>query len=216
MEIIATVFWILKYFLLALLLIILYKSYEFVYLPWRVRQKYKGFKNVGIQKTYAPVLGDFWTIHNNLKENKFVFQQFIDIPMSKPDTEFYVSQLGQITVFEITNVQSLDEFEQQVPSKIDRYSHKGDPLGNLGEGSFGLLETDWQWKERKSTAMRTIGVNQISKFIPMIIESVDEWLSVVKKHERLNLTFEMKRITFKVISKILFGSDFDKIEKTNY
>ena len=64
--------------------------------------------------------------------------------------------------------------------------------------------------------MKTIGINHASKFIPMMIEVADEWIANVKKNETIDLTIEMKRITFRVISKILFGTDIDKMEETTY
>ena len=49
-----------------------------------------------------------------------------------------------------------------------------------------------------------------------MLEVVDEWITTVKKDERVNLTLEITKIVFKIITKILFGTDVDKMKPIPY
>ena len=169
-----------------------------------------------MMKEFAPVLGNIKLSQQYEKENKYTLQHFIDIPIENPDVDFYIAQLGSFTLYEITSTKSQTEFEKLVPDKIDRHDCKGLSLGNMINGAFVLIESNKDWNERRPTIMKIIGINHASKFIPMMIEAVDEWFTKVKKNEAINLSIEMKRITFRVISKILFGKDIYKMDKTTY
>ena len=206
-------FWIFKWLSILVFPFVCYKAYEFVYLPWKVRQKYKIFPNVAMEKKFVPVLGDIKRIEEYVKENKYKLQHFIDIPIEHPDNDFYINQLGPYTIFEVVSTKSQDEFEQLIPIKIDRHNCIGFPLSNMGAGAFPLIESNKNWNERRTTVMKTIGINQASKFIPMMIDIADEWIANIKKNEIIDLIIETKRITFRIISKILFGTDIDKMEK---
>ena len=58
-----------------------------------------------------------------------------------------------------------------------------------------------------------MGINFASQYIPMMIKIVDDWSRDVKFNVSLNLSNEVGKITFRIITKILFGKDIDKMEK---
>jgi len=188
------------------------KLYEFVYLPWKVRQKYKKYPNVGMAEKYHPMLGDIVIINKNEQENKFKMQHYIDDVKSKPDTDIYISQFGPVTLYEICSPKAFDEFERLVPEKIDRNDQEGTPIGYIAPRSFGVIESTANWNERRKFILKAIGINYASKYIPLMIETVDKWAKSVKKHESIDLNFEMNRITFGIITRILFGRDIENME----
>ena len=205
-----------KYFLLFTILFVSIKLYEYLYVPWRVRQKYKNYKNVGMSEKFHPMLGDIALIVQNENNNKFRRQIFIDLGMQKPHLDFYIFQPGPITLFSLVSIQAFDEFEKLMPHKIDRHDHREFPFVDIVEGSFALNQSNEDWDERRKTIMKTIGINYASKFIPLMIQTVDKWLVGVKKNESINITIEMQKITFKIISIILFGSDIENMEPVLY
>jgi len=59
--------------------------------------------------------------------------------------------------------------------------------------------------------MKTVGINFASQYIPLMNQAVDEWILEIEINKELDFSFEMSKITFKVITKILFGKDIDKM-----
>ena len=83
-------------------------------------------------------------------------------------------------------------------------------------GSLALNHSNEDWDERRKTIMKTIGINYSSKFIPLMIQTVDKWLVGVKKNESINISTEMQKITFNIMSIIMFGSDIENMEPVLY
>ena len=108
------------------------------------------------------------------------------------------------------------EFNRLIPEKIDRSDNQEAVLGKITPNSFGLLPSNKNWDERRKLATKTIGINFASKYIPMMISTVDEWSKNIKINESIDFTTELKRITFNIITKILFGRDIDKMDKWVY
>ena len=216
MEILSLVFPIVKYSFLLALLFVLIKLHEYLFVPWRDRQKYKNYKNVGMSEKFHPMLGDIAIIFENENNNRYRRQIFIDLGMQKPHLDFYLFQPGPITLFSLVSIQAFDEFEKLIPHKIDRYNHKKFSFVDIVRGSFALNQSNEDWNERRKTIMKTIGINYASKFIPLMIQTVDKWLVCVKKNESINITIEMQKITFNIMSIILFGSDIENMEPVLY
>ena len=49
-----------------------------------------------------------------------------------------------------------------------------------------------------------------------MIRTVDDWAASLPRAQQLDVNFELNKITFRIISKILFGRDFDDIGKCEY
>ena len=117
----------------------------------------------------------------------------------------------------VLSIEALAEFDRLVPTKIDRFNQIGKfALGNIIRGSLGQSETSKEFLIRRKEAAKAIGINQISKYIPLMLEVVDEWIATVKKDERIDLSLEITKIVFKIITKILFGTDVDKMKPILY
>ena len=146
------------------------------------------------------------------KESIFRAQYYRDLSLNNQNYDFYISQQGASTIFDVLSTEALNEFEKLVPFKIDRHNHYGiNPIGNIVPHSFLLLETTKEWVERRKEAMKSIGINHISRYIPLMIEATDEWAKSVKKNEEIDLSLECSKIIFAVIAKILFGKDVDNM-----
>ena len=78
------------------------------------------------------------------------------------------------------------------------------------------MQSNKRWDERRKAILKTIGINFASKYIPMMIKIVDEWIDEVSIGADLDLSFELNKITFRIITKILFGRDIDKMDKCVY
>ena len=133
-----------------------------------------------------------------------------------PDLDLYFVQNLNMMFVNTCSLRAIDEFNKLIPEKIDRHDHTGMQIVNIAPNSFGLMSSTPNWNERRKLATKTIGINFASKYIPMMVQTVDEWSKNIKTEENLDLTIELKRITFKIITKILFGRDINKMEKCQY
>ena len=131
--------------------------------------------------------------------------------------DFYVFQQGANTFVNVLSIKALSEFELLLPEKIDRHNQKGGfPVGKIVNGSFAISESTKEFHERRKEASKAIGINHISQYIPLMIETTDEWIKTVKRNEKIDLSFEIMKIVFKFITKMLFGSDVDQMKPIPY
>ena len=169
-----------------------------------------------MSKKYYPMVGDIELIVQNEKVNKFRRCMFIDLGIQQPNIDFYIFQLGEMTLFSLVSTKAWEEFEKLVPDKIDRHDHREYSFLDIARGSFAFLPSHTEWNERRKTILKTIGINWASKYIPLMLETTDNWIRDVKKNESINLTVEIQKITFTIMSKILFGSDIENMESILY
>ena len=178
---------------------------------------YKQFPNVTMNEKFIPVLGDIANIAKNEKENRFRLRYFIDLALQNKDYDIFIQQLGQVTIVDILSIEGLVEFEKFIPDKIDRHDHGGGfPMGNIIPGSLALNESTKECIERRKEAIKVLGINYISQYIPLMIKSVDDWCKTVKRNEAMDLSLEVSKIVFRIISKILFGTDVDELLSIPY
>ena len=196
---------------------IIYKIYEFIYLPWRIRRKYKNWPNVAMTEKFYPMLGDIVIIVQNEKENKHKMIHYVELALKDKDYDLNITQMGDLTQIDVLSPKALTELEKLIPEKIDRH-HNGDgfPLGNILPRSLVVTESTQEWLERRSEESRILGINCISQHIPLMIETTDEWAKTVNRNQRINISLEVSRIVIRVITKILFGDDVDTIPLIPY
>lgn len=194
-----------------------YTIHRLIYVPLRERRYYSKYSNVSMNERYYPVVGDLACVLQNQNANKFRFQFFIDMALQDHKYDFYVFQQGANTFVNVLSIEALSEFELLVPTKIDRHSQKGGfPVGKIVHGSFVISESTKEFQQRRKEAAKAIGINHISKYIPLMLETTDEWIKSVKRNETLDLSFEMMKIVFKFITKMLFGTDVDQMKPIPY
>ena len=70
-------------------------------------------------------------------------------------------------------------------------------------------------KENKEL-VKIIGTNHISRYIPLMIDATDKCLKSIKRDEQINISFEVTKIIFRIIAKIIFGADVDWMPPIQY
>ena len=150
------------------------------------------------------------------RENKFRLQYLIDLFSEKPKIDLYFFQMGAIPLVHLCSFQAFREFEKMVPNQIDRDDHRPFLAGKVVPNSFAVIPSNPNWDLRRKEILKTIGINFASKYIKMMIEVVDNWAKNIPIGENLNLTIEMNRLTFRIITRVLFGRDIDKMDKCTY
>ena len=213
----SVIFFALKTLGWGLLIYIFYIIYNFIYLPWRIRRKYKNWPNVAMTEKFYPMLGDITIIVQNEKENKHKMRHYVELALKDKDYDLNITQMGDMTQIDVLSSKALTEFEKLVPEKIDRH-HNGDgfPIGNILPRSLVVTESTQEWLERRKEEIKTLGINRISQYIPLMIATTDEWAKTVNRNQRIDISLEVSRIVFRVIAKILFGDDVDTMPPIPY
>ena len=88
---------------------------------------------------------------------------------------------------------------------ICRSNRDSKGIGQICPGSFTQLKTNKEWQERRQAFFRLMGINFMSRFIPMIISKFEERSKTWKIGEFMNFYKEASSITFNIIVTILFG-----------
>ena len=162
------------------------------------------------------MIGDVGLFIKYEREDKYRFYFEIENILQNPNIDFNICQSADIFFFDVVSNKAKTEVEALIPHKIDRSDHEGFFLKELMHNSFGVLPSNKQWDERRKFYIRTLGINFASQYIELMINTVDNWAKNLPADKVLDIGFEMSRVTFRIISKILFGRDLDKMKKWVY
>ena len=132
------------------------------------------YANVECSDKFYPFLGDIKVMLNRIAKNEYVFQDFIESAIERPEKDIKVHQLGSLANFYILSIRARDEFERLISNKVDRYPSKEFPLSYPMTGSIIFLESTEDWRDRRTSLMKLIGLNSVSKHAPMMIQTTDE------------------------------------------
>jgi cytochrome P450 len=202
-----------KYLLMLLIGFIIYFVYYFIYSPWALRNKYSKYPNVDVGKKFYPIVGDLGAVAKRRSQNQYQFYDHIETALNKNwDLKLLIT--GCKNNFEIISPEAMQETIRLWPDKLDRYTSQYYPLWYILKGSLLLIPSTKNWKERRSEATKLIGINNMSKYVPMMVRLIDKVLidhskgnSWSKSGDETNLTILVKQMSFQIICKILFGRD---------
>ena len=159
-------------------------------------------KYINLYVVYSDEQILFYRIAEWERTNKYRFKRIIDLALEDKEYDFYLFQHGEESRIEILSINALNEFEKLIPHKIDRHDHgNGVAIGNIIRGSFITDETSKEYNEMRKEVIKSIGTNNISQYIPLILDSVDEWTLNVKRNESINLSYEISKVVFSIITK---------------
>jgi len=77
----------------------------------------------------------------------------------------------------------------------------------MAAGAVDQIRSSPNWKKRRDTILHTIGINVVSRYIPMILERLDVLSESWQINQWINFTHEITSLTFDIITMILFGKD---------
>ena len=107
------------------------------------------------------------------------------------------------------STKAVREFSKQYLTKIDRNDYMlNRVIGKIFYDSFIARKSDANFKERRETVMKTLGINFASRYIPMLIENLDNGLKEIDLNEEIDFTYAISRIGFDFIWKLLFGKNY--------
>jgi hypothetical protein len=158
---------------------------------------------------FIPFLGDFQAMKRDyLDQNKFMGRYLRDIFMTDDAKPLHYMQVPNREIILVNDVDSLAELNRLVPTVIDREAIDNSGFGRIGgTGGLGETKSTPEWRTRRETLMKTIGINHSSKFIPMFLDYMEQNFSKVKIDEVINFSQMSNTTIFSIIQAILYGKD---------
>ena len=128
---------------------------------------------------FHPLLGDFIEMRNEYEnKDRFIAHYFRDVAMKGfPHVYFNSGRFDQLW---ISDPKAMAEFSLLVPSHFDRKAIDNSGFGRIGgTGGVSQVPTGEQWKLRRTSFLKSIGLNYASRFLPIIIDECkrcfDKW-----------------------------------------
>jgi cytochrome P450 len=194
----------------------IYLVYQFVINPWLYQRRYRRYPNVYVPEKLNAPAGDIKEMQESVAAGRFRFEYLTKVDAAKYDIR--LAHFGKSVVFEIISPKALEQFEKLVPRKIDRLSG---PQVTQFYPVFGncsaLLRTGKVYKTHRAVFLKLLGFNFASKYIPSMIDIIDEKVHTWQNGQNVNCLHELGDVALKIIVRICFGKDInDRIRMSKY
>jgi cytochrome P450 len=212
-------FWgIIKLVLLFATGLMAYLVNEFLVIPYFIRSKYRKYKNVAQSEDFQFMKGDLVDVERNTLQNKYRYWHYAEASAQKDHPDIYIKFLGNKPMYLMFSVQAVAEMNKLQPTKIDRDEYFLNLfIGKIFRNSFAQKLSDNNWKDRRNTSMKTLGINFASRYIQTLIGILDEEVKTWKVGSEFDFTTTFSSILFLFTCKTLFGNDVNiKQKKLKY
>lgn len=217
MDLIALLWILCKYSLLSLLAFVGYFSYKLIFKQILVKRYYRRFKNVFVEDNVYSVFGDAKKYREDIKNGRVKHYHQIEYALALKGYDFRIFTAGNIYFITLVSQNAFKEFINRVPHFIDRRSMAHRSFGKVCPQSLLFIDSSTDWKNRRDAFMRLMGLNASSKYIGIMLNACEEVISTWKVGSKHNMLQEFNKITFKIITMILFGKDVnEKIGKIDF
>ena len=212
MSNLAEIFWCGLYVGLALVGAIFgYLFYNMVYRTNRARKALRKYPNVYMSPRASYLGGDMTeTIGGIVQDKRHMFSRGEEAILdSNEKYDMLLQTAGPQVIIGLCSTESLEEFKNAVPHSIDRTDAQKEIFGKSFMDSYVFMRSTENWSLRRKYLMSKLGIQQVSKKIPLILKSLEERFSKVRTGERFDLSTAFDEVTMCVIAKTLFGEDAD-------
>lgn len=168
---------------------------------------------------FVPFLGDFHTMKKEyMDKGKFMGRYMRDLYTTDGAKPLYYMQFPNKESILVNDVDSFAELNKLIPIVLDREAIDNSGFGRIGgTGGLGEIKSTPEWRTRRETLMKTIGINHTSKFIPMFMGYMEQNFSKIEVGEVINFSQMSNTTIFSIIQAILYGKDIhDKCDPCNY
>ena len=204
--------------ILLLLSFLYYFLYQFIIKVYLVRKYFSKYKNVHVTEKLIPFIGDIKSMIDNVSSNRSSHYHQVEFASQvKKGVDFRLFSFGNDSFVMPISGRAVEAFANQVPENIDRLSLGNKFTGKLFLNSLLMNPSSKNWKNRRAALVKYMGLSRTSQYIPMMIDSANYFIKEWKDGEKQFLIKEFNKITFRIITIILFGKDVnEKIEKNRY
>ncbi|CAI2366752.1 unnamed protein product [Moneuplotes crassus] len=195
---------------LLVLLVALYLVNKIVVAPTLFRMKYRRYPNVQMSSEATLFKGDHALVEKNVANNAFGMWYYYEIALSDNKPDLYVKFIGPEPMFVIYSTKALAQLKKLTPSKIDRdetFANKF--LGKIFPTSFTQAESGDNWRARRNSLMKAMGLNYASGYIQKLLSCMEQVASQWKPGTKLDFTKDFAEVEFLFMTKVLFGKEFD-------
>jgi len=193
-----------------------YLVYILIILPYQKRKFYSKYNNVCMNPDFKPPMYDMSVLESLHDQNKYKWGIYLEYADKGKD--IHITQFGYKTIFDLMSADAFDDFDKQIPEKIDKYTDLQEL--SFGKTFFGAVmhqPTNKSWHKRKTAFTKGIGLNFSSRYISLMLEHskicMDKW----NVGDKIDFIPEINNLTLGVIASILMGKDFnEKMKPINY
>ena len=151
---------------------VVYNVYQYIYIPWSTRRRFAKYENVHMNEQNPIILGDAVKYMEDIKQGRVNFYHQIEYSLELQNKDIRVSCVANNVFINLFSLKSVKEFVKKCPKYIDRHSLSHTSFGKLFPSAFMHLLSNNHWKFRRESALKEIGINFSSKFIPSMIDSI--------------------------------------------
>ena len=157
------------YGLLCILIIAIYAFYHYILRPYLRLKYYRRFPQVYVNPKFHPIQGDFVEYHRCIEEGKTASYYIKEISINNPKKKYHVVTDGYSTSLLISDPEVMEELNRLIPSHFDRDPKDTACFSKL-KGSIGDIPSNENWKKRRMSLIKSIGMNYASRFIPILLQ----------------------------------------------
>lgn len=182
-----------------------------------IRLKYSKYPNVVLSDRFSPLIGERYLVAESVKENKYRLWHLMQTALDHPNCNIRIIFSGPKPLYLLYSPQALEEFSKLVPTKIDRFDNHAKHFGKMAKGAIDQMRSTKNWKQRRDSILHTMGIHLASRYIPLMLDTLETTSQQWIVGEWINLSRELTSLTFDVITQILFGRDIRiKIDLIDY
>ena len=200
-----------KLLLVCLAILLAYLFNMYIIMPYFVRAKYRRYRNVAQSKDFQFMKVDIVEIEANARRNAFLYWHYAELAAyGEHHPDIYLKFTGPTSMFLMFSPKALHEFKKLQPEKIDRDSYFiNRVVGKFFYKSLLQEKSTEHWKDRRNTAMKTLGINFASRYISTLVDSLDACVKKWKVGEKFDFTAAFCETQFQFTSQMMFGKDFN-------
>lgn len=203
--------WItLKHLLILVVPVLTYYIYLFIVAQWLSRRHFKRFPNVYVTEKFVPLFGDAKKFKEDLSNNRAKHYHQIEYALSLKGYDFRAFIVGNVSILYLISQKSFTEFMSRTPEYLDRMDMSDKSFGKICPHALLFAETTSNWKNRRDSFMRHMSLNNASQYIQVMIDACEEVITTWKDNSEYDMLNEFNKITFIVITVILFGKDVNQ------
>lgn len=162
--------------------------YKVVYLPWRARVFFLKYANVDMAEKFVPFLGDAKTFFKNREEERFQFYFLQETAQKLPQKDLRLTVMGGIMWVDIVSIKAQEEFEKKIPLEIDRHHNKEFPEWYPVRASFVMSPSTEYWKTRRTSTMKFMSINELSKYHSSALRAIDHIIEKLKSSSKFEIS----------------------------
>jgi cytochrome P450 len=187
----------------------MYLLFILVIIPFKKRSYYSQFDNMCMNSDFSPPTFDLKVLEKLHQENKYKWAIYLDYADKGKD--IHITQFGYKTIFDLLSSKAFDDFDKQIPAKIDKFTDLQElSFAKTFFGAVMHLPTNKDWQRRKTAFTKAIGLNFSSRYINLMIEKSKILMDTWKDGDHFDFIPQVYKLTLNVISCILMGKDFNE------